>query len=73
MIVRVTTPTWTKVKTFESLDEGNAWARQIFTVLGRADEFVPTQLPTGTQSIGSPLTLLELHDRGVSFIGAVDG
>lgn len=73
MIVRVATPTRVKMKTFEDIGEGNVWAQQILTVLGRGREFVPTQLAGGSQSIASPLTLLELHDRGVSFIGAVDG
>lgn len=73
MIVRVTTPTGAKVKTFEDIGEGNVWAQQILTVLGRGREFVPTQLPSGSQSIGSPMTMLELHDKGVSFFGAVDG
>lgn len=72
MTVRVTTPTRTKLKTFESLSEGNAWAQQVFAVLGRSKEFRPTKLAGGGQSIASPLTLLELHDKGISFFGAVD-
>lgn len=72
MIVRIKTPTGTKQKVFDNLEVGNAWAKQVYKVLGREREFLPTKLARGTHTISSFLTILELHDEGVSFFGATD-
>ncbi len=72
MNVRVVTATGTKLKVFEALEDGNAWAKKIFVALNRPSDFVPTKLYNGTQSISTDLTLKDLRDKGISFFGAVD-
>lgn len=69
--IRVKTASGTKDMQFEDHDKGNAWAKKLFDILGRSSEFRPRKLDGSIMTVHSEMSFRELHDKGMSFFGAV--
>lgn len=55
---------------FEDHDKGNAWAKELFRVLGRESQFRERKVNGAVMTVHSELTFRQLHDKGISFFGA---
>lgn len=68
--VRVKTAKLVKDMQFEDHKAGNAFAKKVLDVLGRPEEYRERLQNGAIITIASELSVMELHDKGISFFGA---
>jgi len=68
--VRIRTSKIVKDLQFEDHKAGNEFAKKVLTVLGRPGEHRERLQDNAIITIASELSIMELHDKGISFFGA---
>lgn len=70
--IRIVTPRVSKDMNFDDVEKANKYAKQVYDVVGRPKEYRALSAIDGTvHVIQSEMFITELHDKGLSFFGAV--